>query len=306
MTFYGDSDTYTRGFTIGGAGGGRLDVTTSGQTLTVGTGHVTGTGLLTVGGAGNTTINSNLTHTGGLTKADAGTLVLTGVNTYSGATAVSAGKLLVGVAGAGSITSNVTVASGAAVGGDGTITGNVILSAESSSGAKDGGKLVAGNSLGVLTVTGTTTFNTGSIFSWKIDTDTGTPGRGTEYAGLNTTSIANASAVFQILTSDSEGFGDDFWTTSHDWTDIFKNVAGTASLGNNWANVFSSFAYTNGTSALTTPTNGSFSWTNSGNTLTWSAVPEPTGALAGLLLGAGLWRRRRGRDVKFRILNFEF
>jgi 4-amino-4-deoxy-L-arabinose transferase-like glycosyltransferase len=41
------------GLWTGGAGGGRLDVTTSGQTLTVATGAVTGTGLVTVGGAGN-------------------------------------------------------------------------------------------------------------------------------------------------------------------------------------------------------------------------------------------------------------
>ena len=31
----------------------------------------------------------------------------------------------------------------------------------------------------------------------------------------------------------------------------------------------------------------------SGNTLTWSAVPEPSSALAGMLLAAGLLRRRR-------------
>ena len=74
LSYTGNTATYTRGFTIGGAGGGRLDVTTSGQTLQVNTGNVTGTGLFTVGGAGNTTINANLTHTGGLTKADAGTL----------------------------------------------------------------------------------------------------------------------------------------------------------------------------------------------------------------------------------------
>jgi MYXO-CTERM domain-containing protein len=34
-------------------------------------------------------------------------------------------------------------------------------------------------------------------------------------------------------------------------------------------------------------------FTITGSTLNWTAVPEPTSALAGLLLGAGLLRRRR-------------
>ena len=37
---------------------------------------------------------------------------------------------------------------------------------------------------------------------------------------------------------------------------------------------------------------GSFTFT--GTTLTWNAVPEPTSALAGLLLAAGSLRRHRG------------
>jgi hypothetical protein len=46
------------------------------------------------------------------------------------------------------------------------------------------------------------------------------------------------------------------------------------------------------TNSLFTGANGSFSFT--GSTLTWTAVPEPTSALAGLLIAAGLLRRRRG------------
>ena len=46
------------------------------------------------------------------------------------------------------------------------------------------------------------------------------------------------------------------------------------------------------TGSLGTPTSqGSF--TISGSSLTWTAVPEPSGVLAGMLLGAGLLRRRR-------------
>jgi uncharacterized protein (TIGR03382 family) len=45
------------------------------------------------------------------------------------------------------------------------------------------------------------------------------------------------------------------------------------------------------TSTANPTTQGSFSIT--GSTLTWTAVPEPTSALAGLLITAGLRRRRR-------------
>jgi uncharacterized delta-60 repeat protein len=59
------------------------------------TGTITGaTRALTVGGAGNTTINSIIgTTSGTLTKDGAGMLTLTGANTYTGATTISAGTL---------------------------------------------------------------------------------------------------------------------------------------------------------------------------------------------------------------------
>lgn len=243
------------------------------------------------------TLASALNDSGGATnlvKNGSGTNILTAASNYTGTTSVNAGKLVVGVAGVGSIASHVTVASTAALGGSGTITGNVTLNAESASGFRDGGKLAPGNSPGVLTATGTTTFNTGSMFSWNIDTDVGGGLRGTEYSGLNTTSVSGSDAVFQIVTGDSQGFADPFWTTNQNWTDIFKDAGGTTSLTNDWSTVFSSFAYSDGTNPITDhATYGSFSWTNSGSTLSWTAVPEPTTALAGLLLGAGLLRRRR-------------
>ena len=70
---------------------------------------------LTVGGAGNTTINSGVgTNIGSLTKDGTGTLTLAGSNSYTGATAVTAGAVVVthnsGLAGTGA-----TVSSGAAL-----------------------------------------------------------------------------------------------------------------------------------------------------------------------------------------------
>ncbi len=92
LSYTGSTATYTRGFTLN-AGGGQIDTTTSGQTLTIGTAGITAGGLLTIGGAGNTTISSVISSTGGLTKQGAGTLVLSGVNTYTGVTTISAGTV---------------------------------------------------------------------------------------------------------------------------------------------------------------------------------------------------------------------
>ena len=88
LAYTGNTATYTRGFTLA-AGGGAVDVTASGQTLTVATGAITtgaipSHGSLTLGGAGHTTINSALSlGTGTVTKTGAGTLTLNGAQTYA-------------------------------------------------------------------------------------------------------------------------------------------------------------------------------------------------------------------------------
>ncbi len=60
-----------------------------------------------------------------LTKTGAGTQVISGVNSYTGATAVNGGTLLVDSPGSLAATSAVTVAAGATLGGNGTINGTV-------------------------------------------------------------------------------------------------------------------------------------------------------------------------------------
>ena len=100
LSYTGTSAAYTRGFTVN-AGGGEIDTTTSGQTLTIQTGGISAGGPLTLGGAGNTTISSVVSSTGGLTKTGAGTLTLSGANTYSGGTAIQNGTVLIGVSNSG-------------------------------------------------------------------------------------------------------------------------------------------------------------------------------------------------------------
>lgn len=67
---------------------------------------------------------SNHTGPSALTKVGSGTLVLSGANTYTGATLVSAGRLRIDGSTSGT---NHTVLNGATLGGSGTITGNVTI-----------------------------------------------------------------------------------------------------------------------------------------------------------------------------------
>ncbi|MEO8615979.1 MAG: hypothetical protein ABI600_12625, partial [Luteolibacter sp.] len=213
---------------------------------------------------------------------------------YTGITNINGGTLVVGVGGTGSITSNVSVASAAILGGSGTITGNVSLAVESSSGAKNGGTLAAGNSPGTLTVSGTTDFATGSIFSWDIaTTNEGSQTAGTDYDSVRTATLTGTgSAIFNVVLQGSDTFASAFWDSAHNWTNIFS-TDGTTLNALNIASIFSSFSGTGLASDGTVATQGQFTFTGGGKTLTWSAVPEPTSALAGILLGAGLLRRRR-------------
>ena len=231
---------------------------------------------------------------GALVKDGSSTQILTATNTYTGTTTVSGGKLLVGVmvgdTHVGSITSSVSVEAGAALGGSGTITGDVSVAS--------GGTLAPGNSPGVLTTTGTTTFASGSIFDWQLDTAQASPdtNRGVAYDGVNTGSVVGpetGGAIFKIMLG-SSNYSDTFWSTSHTWSDIFKNVTGSTVL-TSWASIFTSFDGSNGIDS-TGNVAGHGYYTLGGNSLTWSAVPEPSSALAGLLLAAGLLHRRRERD----------
>ncbi len=246
----------------------------------------------------NVPLTNNFSATSGLVKSGPGTMVVAAANTYTGATQVNAGTLVLGDAGTDTFaTSGVTVASGATLGGSGTINGGTVtLNAESSGGAKDGGTLAPGNSIGTLTVNNLN-FNTNSIFEWEMNYDgTGVGTRGTNYDAVNVThSITGpGGAIFQIVLPGSSNFYATFWNTNRIWADIF--MAGSPPTGNyaNWAGSFGGgLQYFNTSGSLGTPPATEGYFTLSGNSLTWTAVPEAGNALAGLLLVAGLLRRRR-------------
>jgi autotransporter-associated beta strand protein len=103
---------------------------------------------------------------GGLTKAGAGTLRVTGANTYASGTTISAGRLLVNnTTGSGTGAGAVTVNSGATLAGSGTIAGVVTVNS--------GGTLSPGTSIGALTNNSPPVFN-GTNFV-EIDRNNGSP-----------------------------------------------------------------------------------------------------------------------------------
>ena len=292
-TWFNHGDSVTFGSTgvgtilieAAGITAGNLTFSSSGYTIQ--------SNILTLAGAASTvnvitsghvaTVNSIVSGSGGLTKTGAGTLILGGANDYSGATLVSAGKLVVTdtigssaviVSGSGAVLASDTVAT---IGSTLTIQSGAILAVGDAANA----------STATATVIGATTFSNDSIFSWDINN------AGTSYDKLVTSSLVDGDAVggavFRIVAADAT-FASTFWKTSQTWTDIFT-TSGSAGI-DNWATIFgNAVSVVDNSFGSITPVGGSFSV--SGSTLTWSAVPEPTSALAGLLITAGLLRRRR-------------
>ena len=248
---------------------------------------------LTIGGSNTSSLNEMVSPIGdganrgklALTMSGAGTWTLTStsINTYTGATTVSAGRLLIN--GSTASGSAVSVAAGTAsgipvatLGGSGTIGGTLTLAGESASGFKNGGVLAPGGTgVDIKTLNaGTTTWNGGSL--WNFDLS----------SANNTSDLLNITGDF-VKGSGTVGsdYVFDFMGSTPVWNTTYTLAQWSGSLtgfteGTN-------FSYQNlGIGSYST----SF-FAISGSTLTWTAVPEPTSALAGLLLSAGLLRRRR-------------
>ena len=228
----------------------------------------TATGPVAVGGL--------LSGTVGLVKSGNSDLTLSGLNSYSGSTSVTAGTLRVN-GDQTAATGNLTVNDGASLGGTGTIGGAATIAGIHVPGASP-------NDVGTQTFKGGLSYTATSLFSWTLGSESTTIGFDT-VAG-NGTLVVDGNAIFRVVLGSTLGvLNSNFWDVNRTWSTIFTGFTG-GGFSNSRLQVFDS----NGAPANT---GGQGQFSISGTTLTWTAVPEPSAALAGLLLGAGLLRRRR-------------
>lgn len=219
-------------------------------------------------------ILSGTISNGSLVKTGTGVLALTAANTYTGATTVNAGTLLINGSGA----SAVTVNNGGRLGGTGVVGNSVTIN--------DGGVLAPGNSAGMLSMGDLTLTAAGSILALEIS---GT-GAGA-YDQINVAGAVNLDGNGQIqltLESFTPAINDLFFVILNDGGDA---ISGTL-FGLAQGAIFNAggqawqISYTGDSDA------GLFT---GGNDLVLMAVPEPQ---ALMLLGAGAmafigFRRRR-------------
>lgn len=216
-----------------------------------------------------------ITGTGSFTQAGGGTTTLSATNTYTGATTVSAGTLIVD--GNISTSSLTTVQTGATLGGSGTV-GDLTIDS--------GGFFSPGNSPGIMTVDGD--YSQSGQLNVEIEGLTAGNGSGFhDQVVVNGTVSLGGALNLVSFTGFTPANGDLIFILLNDSVDTisgtFSGLAQGAVVGNylgfNWE-----ISYT-GNSA-----GGTFT---GGNDVVLMAVPEPRAALLGGLGMLLLLRRRR-------------
>jgi T5SS/PEP-CTERM-associated repeat protein/autotransporter-associated beta strand protein len=295
------------GTTISNVAGGTVNVNGADTTIQSYNGGDVGVDRGLIVAMNDGTSSGVISGNGGMTKSSAGTLTLGGVNTYTGATTVGSGLLVVN----GSIASSpVTIQSGGTLSGSGTVGDTTVQS---------GGTINPGNSPGTLNINGDIDWLGGGNYNWQIAGVTGTAGT------VSTWDLVSATGVLDLtaLTTGSQ-FNINLWSLQSTGPDVNGNVTGFDNTqGYTWkiataAGGISGFTGSsqfdinigafNGTGGFANALNGgSFSIAQSLDgkdlNLVFTAaggapVPEPgTWAAAALLAGAAFMRWRKRKQV---------
>lgn len=241
--------------------------------------------LLTIGGSGNTSAAGVISGTGGLTKADGGSLTLSAVNTYSGATTISGGTMVLTSAG------TINNSSGVSLGTSGTFdvsakTSGYTVKNLTGSGSVLGSltvstTLAAGNSAGTITVSGNFTMAATSTYSYEL-TGGGTAADLTDVGGSLALTSGAALDLVQLGTFTE---GNKFTLFAYDGalTGTFSGLAENAWF--NDAGGWWKINYQETTAGLNGGSGSKY--------VTVTAVPEPSTILLGGLCMLGLLSRRR-------------
>ena len=192
------------------------------------------------------TYSGVMSGTGGLTKQNAGTLILTGTNTYSGGTTVSGGTLSL-AGGLPSGTGDVFVASAGTLMGTGTIAGNSVVS----------GVIKPGNSPGYLSFTQNLTLNSGSTYQQDIagtlQANSATPvGVSGYYSFVNVGNqlVINSGATLtprlsNLFTSNESGYGSAIYVPA--LGDRFRMVTAAGGISGRFSTLTQPAELTSGT-----------------------------------------------------------
>lgn len=248
------------------------------------TASASGAGTYAIGAKGLNTTYAGVIQNGASALSinkvgSAGTLTLTGDSTYTGATTVSAGTLLVN----GSLGNTaVSVNNGGKLGGSDGVIGLVAASVTVNS----GGTLAPGNSAGTLTVNGSTTLNSNSTYAFEY---TG-GGSAADLLDVNGTLNINEGALLSLTDLGTFSMGDKFTLFAYESLlgsfTAYADGQAYSINGGDWL-----FNYNDSNAGLN---GGTVSGAEGSGFITITAVPEPSAAL--LVGGLGvlsLLRRRR-------------
>ncbi|VUD61829.1 Adhesin BmaC autotransporter [Thalassocella blandensis] len=197
-------------------------VTLNGGNLTI-----TGTGTIdnsiSIGSSNGTITNSNsvtlsgvVSGTGSPTKAGVGALFLTGTNTNTGLLNISAGTL----SNTGTVSSLVTVSSGATLEGAGVFSSPVVINS--------GGTVQLGSSPGTMTLVSGFTLNPGGTLVTRINGNVA----GTSYDQYNVSGTVSLGGTLSVIGTHTGAGGESYNIINNDASDSVSSTFNGLAEGN--------------------------------------------------------------------------